>query len=199
MCDHPRCHDAILGTTAPSPTLWEYGATRRRHADCCAPYGFPSAAPSSQRTDDDQGGAPTSPPSKPLLDGYRAHHDPLPAARFSRTVVYSTILCIIPLHVTGIVRHVNRLPLAYKRRERSPCRVCGGGTEGPQHAHCLHHDIGTCLNQTLGTWRPRLHSRSACSFPLQAQRCNAIQCLEHTTAGRTTPAGTRINLVSLVA
>jgi hypothetical protein len=35
--------------------------------------------------------------------------------------------------------------------------------------------------------------------PLQAPRCKAIQCLEHTSAGRTAPAGTRINQVSLVA
>jgi hypothetical protein len=35
--------------------------------------------------------------------------------------------------------------------------------------------------------------------PLRAPRCNTIQCPEHTTAGRTAPAGTRINSVSLVA
>jgi hypothetical protein len=54
MCGHPRHHDDIPGTAVPSPTLWGYGATRRRHAVYCAPYGLPSAAPSSQRTDDDQ-------------------------------------------------------------------------------------------------------------------------------------------------
>jgi hypothetical protein len=49
------------GTAAPSPALWEYGATRRCHASCYAPYGFPSAAPSSQRTDDDRmGGSHTA-------------------------------------------------------------------------------------------------------------------------------------------
>jgi hypothetical protein len=57
LCGHPRHHDAIPGTAPPSPTLWEYGATRHRHACCCAPYGLPSAAPSSQRTDDDQTGS----------------------------------------------------------------------------------------------------------------------------------------------
>jgi hypothetical protein len=45
LCGHSRCHDAIPGTATPSPTLWEYGATRRCHSSCCAPYGFPSAAP----------------------------------------------------------------------------------------------------------------------------------------------------------
>jgi hypothetical protein len=52
LCGHPRHHDAVPGTAAPSPMLWEYGATRRRHDSCCAPYDFPSAAPSSQHTDD---------------------------------------------------------------------------------------------------------------------------------------------------
>jgi hypothetical protein len=32
LCGHPRHHDAIPGTTSPSPTLWGYGAIRRRHA-----------------------------------------------------------------------------------------------------------------------------------------------------------------------
>jgi hypothetical protein len=49
---------------------------------------------------------------------------------------------------------------------------------------------------TSGTWRTSLLSRLACSTPLQALRCNAIQCPEHTPAGHTAPAGTRINLVS---
>jgi hypothetical protein len=34
------------------------GATRRRHAGCCAPCGLPSVAPSSQCMDDDQTGDP---------------------------------------------------------------------------------------------------------------------------------------------
>jgi hypothetical protein len=54
LCGHPRCYDAISGTAAPSPTLWECGATRHRHARRCAPYGTPSAAPSSQHTGDDR-------------------------------------------------------------------------------------------------------------------------------------------------
>jgi hypothetical protein len=46
---------------------------------------------------------------------------------------------------------------------------------------------------TSGTWRPGLLSHHACSPPLRAPRCEAIQCPEHTIAGRTAPAGTRIN------
>jgi hypothetical protein len=52
---------------------------------------------------------------------------------------------------------------------------------------------------TSGTWRPGLLSRLACSHPSRSTAVQAIQCPEHTTAGRTAPAGTRINQVSLVA
>jgi hypothetical protein len=51
---------------------------------------------------------------------------------------------------------------------------------------------------TSGTWRTGLLSRHACSPPLRAPRCKAIQCPEHIAAGRTAPVGTRISLVSLV-
>jgi hypothetical protein len=52
---------------------------------------------------------------------------------------------------------------------------------------------------TSGTWGPTLLSRLACSRPSTSTTVQAIQCPEHTTAGRTAPAGTRINQVSLVA
>jgi hypothetical protein len=55
----------------------------------------------------------------------------------------------------------------------------------------------TSIRKTSGTWKLGLLSCLACSPPLQAPWCNAIQCLEHTTAGRTAEAGTRINPVSL--
>jgi hypothetical protein len=41
----------------------------------------------------------TTPPSKPLVDGYRARHDAPPDIRFARTTVYSTTLYTMPLHV----------------------------------------------------------------------------------------------------
>jgi hypothetical protein len=46
--------------------------------------------------------APTPPPSKPHLDGYRTRHDALPEARFARTVVYSVVPCTIPPHVAKL-------------------------------------------------------------------------------------------------
>jgi hypothetical protein len=59
--------------------------------------------------------------------------------------------------------------------------------------------LALALINTFGTWRSGLLSHHACSPPLRAPRCEAIQCPEHTTAGRTAPAGTRIIPVSLVA
>jgi hypothetical protein len=53
---------------------------------------------------------PTSPPSKPLLAGYRTRHDVLPEARFARTAVYSTALYVIPPHIDKTVRHACKLP-----------------------------------------------------------------------------------------
>jgi hypothetical protein len=52
----------------------------------------------------------TPPPSKPLLDGYRARHDVPPEARFARTTIYSTTLYAIPSHVARTVRHACELP-----------------------------------------------------------------------------------------
>jgi hypothetical protein len=63
------------------------------------------------------------PPSEPLLDRYRACHDALLEARFTKMAIYSTTLCTIPLHVIKIVQHdFKPPPLAYKRRGRSPSR-----------------------------------------------------------------------------
>jgi hypothetical protein len=53
---------------------------------------------------------PTTPPSKPLLDRYRARHDAPPDARFSRTTAYSTMLYTMPLHVDKTVWHACKLP-----------------------------------------------------------------------------------------
>jgi hypothetical protein len=53
LCGRPRPRNAIPSTAVPSQTLWGYEATRHRHAGRCAPYVLPSAAPSSQRMDDD--------------------------------------------------------------------------------------------------------------------------------------------------
>jgi hypothetical protein len=53
---------------------------------------------------------PIPPPSKPLLDGYRARHDAPPDIRFARMAVYSVALYAMPSHVDEIVRHDCKLP-----------------------------------------------------------------------------------------
>jgi hypothetical protein len=76
----------------------------------------------------------------------------------SQTLYISTmILCKDPCGTS-----VSRLPLAYKRRRRSPGRR--GRTFHSHSPHTCSPDIGTCLNHLAGTWRLFLLSR-ACSPP----------------------------------
>jgi hypothetical protein len=100
-----------------------------------------------------------------------------------------------------IVRHACKLLTPWPIKGGAAPQPRGHGTTDSDHSHVLRllHDIGTCLNQHSGTWRPCLLSRLACSHPSTSTTVQAIQCPEHTTAGRTAPAGTRINQVSQVA
>jgi hypothetical protein len=74
-------------------------------------------------------------------DPGRAHDSPRrpPGARFARTTIDSTILCAMPPYVAlrPCVTTVNRLPLAYKRRRRSPGH--GGTTDSYSLAHFRLH------------------------------------------------------------
>jgi hypothetical protein len=130
---HPRRPNTIPGTASPSPTLWGYEATRRRHTSCCAPYDLPSAAPSSRRTDDDSTEDFNTPPSKSLLGGHRACHDAPPEARFARTVVHSVVLCTIPPQVAKTVRHACKLP--------PPWPIKGGAIPWPQGDYREHSPV----------------------------------------------------------
>jgi hypothetical protein len=79
---------------------------------------------------------------------------------------------------------VNHLPLAYKRRTRSPSRretIDNNSLAFPPSSTIL----ALCLNQPSGTWRLLL-SRIACISPLRAPWCLAIQHHKHTPAGRMT-------------
>jgi hypothetical protein len=83
---------------------------------------------------------------------------------------------------------VNHLPLVYKSR-RWPLAVGDGRTDDTRiSARSLAptYDIGICLNQFARTWRLLLLSRLACSPPLQAPRCLAIQPHERRLAECTT-------------
>jgi hypothetical protein len=54
---------------------------------------------------------------------YRARHDVLPEAGFTRTAVYSTTLYVMPSHVDKTVRHAYKLP---------PRHIKGGAVPWPQ-------------------------------------------------------------------
>jgi hypothetical protein len=110
LCGHPRRCATILGTAAPSATLWEPGLTRRRHARYCAPYGLPSAAPSSQHTNGDQTGSPHT-ATLEAAPGQEHDSPRRPAGtRFARTAINSTALHTILPHVIRTVRHDCKLP-----------------------------------------------------------------------------------------
>jgi hypothetical protein len=126
-CGHPHRCAAIPGTAVPSPALWEPGTTRHHHACCCESSSLPSATPSSQRTNGDQTG---NSHTATLETAPGQVHDSTrrpTGARFVMTTINSTALCAMPpyvaLELCGTI--VNCLPLAYKRRRRSPGR---GGT-----------------------------------------------------------------------
>jgi hypothetical protein len=75
---------------------------------------------------------------------------------------------------------------------------CGGGQIAAHlHISAFTTILALRLNQTSGTWRLLLFSRLACSSPLQALRCNAIQRLERTPAGRTAHGRNQNKHVSL--
>jgi hypothetical protein len=90
-----------------------------------------------------------------------------------RGVVQHTAIC--SLELCGTI--VNRLPLSPGRR--------GGQLVAYLHISAFTTILALGLNQTLETWRLSLLSRQACSPPLQALWCDAIERPERTPAGRT--------------
>jgi hypothetical protein len=147
----------------------------------------------------------TPSPSKPPLFKYRGRHDAETGARTARTTISSTALYSIPPHVAKQCGMPVIHPLLGLYKEGDPLAAGGetphtGSQEEETHTLPVSPTILALPSITpLGTWRPRLLSRLACSRPTTGTRCKAIQCLEHTPAGRTAPARTRINQVSLVA
>jgi hypothetical protein len=105
LCGHPRRCATIPGTAAPSPALWGPGTTRHHHTRCCAPYGLPSAAPSSQRTDGDQTGSSHTTTLEAASGWVQDSPRRLTGARFVRTTVNSTALYTTLPHVVRTVRH----------------------------------------------------------------------------------------------
>jgi hypothetical protein len=86
---HPRRCGNTRQQDIATPTIVPCTTSRQRHPRI-------STRAATERA------TPTPPPSKPLLDGYRARHDVPPEARFARTAVYSTTLYAIPPHVDKV-------------------------------------------------------------------------------------------------
>jgi hypothetical protein len=100
-----------------------------------------------------------------------------------------------------IVRHACKSPSPWSIKGRRSPRRRGIGqwttvnltlSASPRYWHSPQ-------SHRLGLGGHASSPASLVATPLQAPWCEAIQCLEQTPAGRTAPAGTRINQVFLVA
>jgi hypothetical protein len=165
----------IPGTAAPSLTLWRHGGIRRHPARRCASYGRPLAASSSQHT----GGERTEDSYAATLEaapgGYMARHDVPPAARFTRTAIYSTALRAIPSHVARTVRHACKSPSPWPIKGGASSLAAGGRQTTLTHALSTFTTILVLASiKPSGTLRTCFLSRLACSSPVQAPRCNVI-------------------------
>jgi hypothetical protein len=195
----PPCHAGHCGNI---PALLGRAGTRHRHNGHCATYGLPVngtlilAHHNGQSTNYCvaalEAAHVRAQDAPRRLNGSGIRQD----GRQLRGTVHHTAT-----RIEIVQRACKLLPPWPIKGERAPQPQERHGTTDNSHPHALRlpHDIGTRLNQSSGTWRPRLLSRHACSHPSTSTTVRAIQCPEHTTAGHTAPAGTRINQVSLVA
>jgi hypothetical protein len=149
--------------------------TGRHHACHCTPYGSPSTAPSSPHR-----GAPvnhyafTLEAAPAQVQGTPRRRDQN-KARQDRRHLHRTVHHTSPR--SQIVRHTCKSSSPWSIKGRRSPRRGRDGRQDMTHTRLAPHplyDIGTCLNHSFGTWRPRLLSHSACSRPLQAPRCKAI-------------------------
>jgi hypothetical protein len=155
LCVHPRHCSATWGTATTSPTLLERTGTGRRHTCHCASYGPPLTVPSSRPA----GSGRTANLYTSTLEVAPVRAQDMPR-RPNRSKIRQDghQLRGTARHASTcrrIVRHACKLlsPWLIKGRA-TPSRGGGGGGGGTTnsdrtHAFCLHHDIGTCLNQYL--------------------------------------------------
>jgi hypothetical protein len=100
LCDHPRRpqHHPEHCITIPN-TVGGGGQQDATTPAAVSPVASRQPHPRAYVWATTKQATPTMPPSKPLLDGYRARHDAPPDAIFVGTAVYSTTLYTMPLHV----------------------------------------------------------------------------------------------------
>jgi hypothetical protein len=200
LCGHPRHCSATPCTVTTSPMLLECTGTRRRHDCHCAAYG----PPVDGTLEPARGGGRTANHCVATLEA-----TPVRAQDAPRRLDWSAIRqdgC--QLHGTARHASTRRKTVRHACKLLPPWPIKGGSPPAAEDTGrrtaitLMLSTFSTILAlasiNTLGTWRPDLLPHHACSSPLRAPRCDAIQCPEHTTAGRTAPAETRINSVSLV-
>jgi hypothetical protein len=183
------------------PTLLGRVGTRRRHNSHCATYGSPV---NDTLGSAHYGGHSTNRYTTTLeATPVRAHDAPCHLNR-SRIRQDFHQLRGTARHTSTrreIVRHACKLlpPWPIKGGAVPQLRTRDDGqqslTRSPPSPRYWH------LPQSipLGLGGQASSPTSLVATPLRAPRCKAIKCPEHTTAGCTAPAGTRINPVSLVA
>jgi hypothetical protein len=180
----------------------EHAGTGHRHACYCTSYESLSTTPSSPPE-----GAPVNHHASTLEVAPVQAQDTPRRRDWSRIRQDGHQLYDTVRHTATrieIVRHVCQTApsLAYKRRGSPPVAGDRHGTMDSKHSHALRFSPRywhSPQSHLLGLGGHASSPASLVATPLQAPRCEAIECLEHTPAGRTAPAGTRINQVSLVA
>jgi hypothetical protein len=177
----------------------EHAGTRRRHASHCTAYGTLSAAPSSPPEDAPVNHYASTLEAAPVQAQDTPRRHDWSKIRQDGRQLLSTIRHAATR--SKIVRHACKSPSPWSiKGRRSPRRrdirqriaVNLTLSASPRYWHSPQ-------SHRLGLGGHTSSPASLVATPLQAPRCEAIQCLEHTPAGRTAPAGTRINQVSPVA
>jgi hypothetical protein len=193
-------HTRRCGNT---PVLLRRAETRHCHNGHCATYGLPVNDTLELAHHDDLStnyytttleAAPVRAQGAPRrLNGSGIRQD---GCQFHRTVCHTVTRIKIVLRACKLLPpwpiKGGAVPPAARDRHGMTDSKCS-------HALRLPHDIGTCLNHTLRDLEATPSLPPACSHPSTSTTVRAIQCPEHTSAGRTAPTGTRINQVSLVA
>jgi hypothetical protein len=172
----------------------EHAGAEHHHACYCTSYGSSSTAPSSP-----PGDAPINHHASTLevapvqAQGMPRHRDWSNIRQDSRQL-HDTVRHAATR--SEIVRHSCKFPSPWRIKGRRSPPAAGHGTTDSKHLHAL------CFpprywhlpqSHLLGLGGHASSPASLVATPLQAPWCKAIQCLEHTPAGRTAPAETRIN------
>jgi hypothetical protein len=197
----PLLHHAWRCGDIPAPL--ERAETRHCHNDHCATYGLPvndtlELAYHGGRSTNYYAATLEAAPVRAQDAPRRLNESGIrqDGRQFHRIVRHTVTLIEIVLRAYKLLPP---WPIKGGAAPRPQGRDTGRRTANAHALSSLPEILALASITTSGTWRPRLLSRLACSRPSTSTTVQVIQCPEHTTAGCTAPAGTRINQVSLVA